>query len=61
MAKKELVRIAIANEGEKPFDVEVVKTWEPKNINYFSDVVYFKVEKTYYSMKSVEFKKIFNL
>jgi hypothetical protein len=49
----------VANETEKNFDVEILKTWEPKNINYFGDTVYFKNGDTYYSMKRQDFDKIF--
>ena len=56
---KEVVRIAKANELEKSYEVEVVKTWEPNEISYFSDIVYFKHEGSFYSMKTLEFKKIF--
>lgn len=55
-----MVLVGVANDGEKSLDVEVVKLWEPKDINHFGDVIFFKHEKTYYSMKSIEFKKIFN-
>jgi hypothetical protein len=58
---KETVKLGVANAGETNLDVDVVKTWIPKNINHFSDVVFFKHEKIYYSMKRVDFKKIFNL
>lgn len=53
------VSVGVANETERNFDVEILKTWEPKNINYFSDTVYFKHEDTYYSMKRQDFDKIF--
>ena len=56
---KESVMVGIANESEKSIEVEVLKTWEPKNVNYFSDVVYFSNEKIYYSMKRATFDQIF--
>jgi hypothetical protein len=56
---KESVMVGVANEGEKSFDVEELKTWQPKNINYFSDVVYFSNDKIYYSMKRTTFDQIF--
>jgi hypothetical protein len=61
MATKEVINVGIANEGEISLDVDIVKTWTPKNINYFGDVVFFKQDKTYYSMKRADFKRIFNL
>lgn len=56
---KQTLSVGVANETEKNFDVEILKTWEPKNINYFGDTVYFKHEETYYSMKRQDFDKIF--
>lgn len=56
---KQTVSVGIANEAERNFDIEILKTWQPKNINYFSDTVYFKNEDTYYSMKRQDFDKIF--
>ena len=57
---KEIVSVGIANEGETNLDVEVLKTWEPKNIEHIGTTVFFKHDKTYYSMKREDFKKIFN-
>ncbi len=57
----EIVAVGVANEGEINLQVEHVKGWEPKNINYIGDVVFFKNGKTYYSMKQIDFKRIFNL
>ena len=57
---KQTVSVGIANEKETNMDVEELKTWVPKNISYFGDVVYFKNDKTYYSMKRLNFDKIFN-
>lgn len=56
-----MILVAMANEGEINIDVEVVKTWVPKDINYFGEVVFFKHDKTYFSMKRDVFKKVFNL
>lgn len=58
---KEVVTIGVANNGEQNMDVDNIKLWEPKDINYFGDVVFFKNDKTYYSMKRADFKRIFNL
>ena len=58
---KEIVKVGFANEGEKNLEVDVVKTWEPKNISHFSDTTYFKHDGKYYAMKRVDFTKIFNL
>lgn len=56
---KETVMVGVANESEKYIEVDELKTWEPKNINYFSDVVYFSNDKIYYSMKRTTFDQIF--
>jgi hypothetical protein len=58
---KELVRVGFANEGERNLEVDFVKKWEPKNISYIGDTVFFKNYDTYFSMKTVDFKRIFNL
>jgi hypothetical protein len=57
----EVVRVGVANEGELTLPVEVVKEWEPKKINYMGEVVYFKAGDKFYSMKTLEFKQIFEL
>lgn len=57
---KEIVQVGIGNESEKSMDVEDVKTWVPKKITYIRDVALFKANDTYYSMKLVDFKRIFN-
>ena len=54
------VLLGIANEGEKSFSVEDIKTWEVGKVTYFADIVYFKCGDTYYSMKRADFKEIFN-
>lgn len=54
------VLLGIANEGEMSFSVENVKTWEIGKVTYFSDIVYFKCDDKYYSMKRADFKEIFN-
>ena len=56
---KETVVLGVANEGEKSISIEELNTWNPKNVNYFSDVVYFSNDKVYYSIKRVLFDKIF--
>jgi hypothetical protein len=56
---KETVMVGVANESEKYIEVDELKTWEPKNVNYFSDVVYFSNDKIYYSMKRTTFDQIF--
>ena len=57
---KDVISVGVANEGELNIGIDVVRTWEPKNINYVGDVVFFKQDKTYYSMKRNVFNEIFN-
>lgn len=57
---KESIKVGIANEGETNIDLEVVKNWEPKNIEYIGSTVFFKNDKTYVSMTREDFKRIFN-
>jgi hypothetical protein len=57
---KQTISVGVANEKEKNIDVEELKTWTPKNISYFSDTVYFKYDGTYYSIKRLDYDKIFN-
>ena len=54
------VTVGVANETEKNLPIDEVQKWTPKNVNYFGDTVYFKNDKTYYSMKRLDFDKIFN-
>lgn len=57
---KEIIKVGVANRPEQNLDVEDIKLWEPKNINYFNDVAHFKNGETYYTMKREDFKRIFN-
>lgn len=61
MAVKETIKVGVANEGETNMDVELIKSWIPKNITYSGDIVIFKADKKFYSMKRDDFKKIFNI
>lgn len=54
------VLIGVANEGEMSIEVDQIKNWEVSKITYFSDMVYFKSDNNYYSMKRNDFKQIFN-
>ena len=51
--------VGIANEGEVLIDIEIIKNWKPTDIVYFINVVFFKENKIYYSMKKVDFDKLF--
>lgn len=60
MAKKEIVSVGIANAGTKNLDVEVVKTWTPTDVSKSKEIVYFKADGIFYSMKREDYVKIFN-
>lgn len=55
----QMITIGVANEGQINVSIDDLKTWVPKNINYFSDTVYFKADNKFYSMKRLDFTKIF--
>lgn len=57
---EEIVKLGVANEGEINLSVSVVKEWVPTNKTQFGDTVFFKQEDTYYSMKVIDFNKIFS-
>ena len=57
----DIVKVGFANDGEQNLKVEVVEKWTPKNINYVGDTVFFKNGDSYFSMKMIDFKRIFNL
>lgn len=54
------VKIGIANVGETNLKIDDVSKWEPKNVMYAGDTVFFKHEDVYYSMNVMDFRKIFN-
>jgi len=54
------VKVGIANVGEKNLTVDEISKWEPKNVLYAGDIVFFKYNDIYYSMNTMEFRKIFN-
>ena len=57
---KEIVKVGVANNGEKNLYVDTVKTWEPKKINYIGSTVFFNNDGIFYSMTREDFKKIFD-
>jgi len=54
------VKLGIANVGETNMKIEDVSKWEPKNVMYAGDIVFFKHADVYYSMNVMDFRKIFN-
>ena len=53
------VKVGIANVGEKNLKLEDVSKWEPTNVLYASETVFFKHDEVYYSMNVMDFRKIF--
>ena len=51
--------VGVANEGELSIYIEIIKKWKPTDIVYFINVVFFKEDKSYYSMKKLDFDKLF--
>jgi hypothetical protein len=56
---EETVKVGVANEGEINIAISVVKKWSPINKSQFGDTVFFKQGDTYYSMKVLDYNKIF--
>jgi len=56
---KQTISVGVANEMPKNFDIEELKTWSPSNITPTGDVVYFKHDGKFYTMKVVDFNQIF--
>ncbi len=54
------VLVGIANEGEQRFSIDIIEKWEPKNITYVGETVFFKQDNGYFSMKAIDFRNIFN-
>jgi acyl-coenzyme A synthetase/AMP-(fatty) acid ligase len=57
---KQVVTIGVANDKEKNVEVDELKNWTPKNVNYFRDTVYFKYDGIFYSMGRIDYDKIFS-
>lgn len=57
----ESIILGVANSGEKIFKISELKLWEFKKISYFSDVVMFQHDETFYSMKRIDYNKYFKI
>jgi len=57
----EVVKVGVANSGEKNLEVDIVEKWEPKEINYIGTTVFFKHIDTFFSMTRDDFKRVFKL
>jgi len=58
---EETVKVGVANEGETILPISVLEKWNPKNITQIGDTVFFKQEDTYFSMKVIDFRKLYKL
>lgn len=56
---KTSVLVGVANQSEQSMKVEDIKDWEPTKISYVGSTSYFKVDDTFYSMESREFRELF--
>lgn len=56
----DVVKVGVANDGEQVIEIKIVEKWEPTNTIVIGDTSFFKVEDRYYSMKTIDFRKIFN-
>jgi hypothetical protein len=57
----ETVNVGFANLGEFQLKISDIEKWTPKKITYLGDTVFFKHDDACYSMKTNDFKIIFNL
>jgi hypothetical protein len=57
--EKRNVLVGVANQSEQSMKIEDIKDWEPTKVSYVSNTAYFKVDDTFYSMVSSEFKELF--
>ena len=58
MGKTE-VMVGIANMGETSMEIADILKWEPTKISCIGSTTYFKVDDTFYSMTTEDFKTIF--
>lgn len=58
MDKKNIL-VGVANKNEQSMKIEDIKDWEPTKVSYIGNTAYFKVEDTFYSMTSVEFRELY--
>lgn len=56
---KKNVLIGVANQSEQSMKVKDIEEWTPTKISYVGTTAYFKVEDTFYSMGSMDFREIF--
>lgn len=54
-----MVKVGIANVGEKHFSIEEVSKWTLSDIIYMGDTIFFKHDNVYYSMNIMDYRKIF--
>ncbi len=57
--EKKNVLVGVANKSEQSMKIEDIKDWKPTKVSYVSNTAYFKVEDTFYSMVTSEFRELF--
>lgn len=57
---KELINVGVANMDSMSVEIEILKKWDVKNMMYIGDTVFFSVDGSYFSMKTKDFKRIYN-
>ncbi len=55
----EKILIGVANDKPISIEIDELSKWTPKNVSYFSDMVYFKNEDKFYMIKQIDFNRIF--
>lgn len=54
------VSVFFANIGEDILSIDVISKWKPSKLEYVGDTVFFKQGDAYFSMRVMDFRKIFN-
>ena len=57
---KDKIEVWFPNIGSDYINIDMVKTWQPKDIEVVGDVTFFTYDKTRLSINSEEFNKILN-
>ena len=56
---KKMISVGVANKAATAFELEVVKTWEPKNVVISKFIVFFQEGENNYSMNKADYNEIF--
>jgi len=58
---KKNVLVGVANQSEITMSVEDIIDWEPEKVSFIGNTTYFRVDETFYSMETSDFKSIYGL